>query len=50
MAGKSKYNPEFKLAIIAQVEARESATQVARENGLVDVPNGMILINEDNLE
>jgi transposase-like protein len=34
MAGKSKYNREFKLAIIAQTEAGESVTQVVRENGL----------------
>jgi transposase len=34
MAGKSKYNREFKLALIAQIEAGETATVVARENGL----------------
>ena len=38
MAGKSKYNREFKLAIIAQIEAGESVTQVARENVLSPSP------------
>jgi transposase len=34
MAGKSNYTREFKLSIVAQVEAGTPAAQVARENGL----------------
>lgn len=34
MAGKSRYTREFKLALFAQIEAGETATVVARENGL----------------